>query len=259
MNPPSHSSLNTQVRQYWEEQPCGTGDEVTRNANAHSKEWFEKIEEHRYRFEPYIHAVAQFTRYRGKRVLEVGVGAGTDHLQWARAAAECFGVDLTDAAIAITRRHLECYGLTSTLERVDAEALPFGDGRFDVVYSWGVIHHSEHPEAIVSEVHRVLGPGGVFIGMVYARHCPAVLKLWAKHALLRGRPWRTFTDVVWHHMESIGTKAYTNAEVRALLSQFRAVELLRCITPYDTKRFPPLLSQYFPDAWGWNICFRAYV
>jgi len=64
--------------------------------------------------------------------------------------------------------------------------------------------------------------------------------------------------VLWYHMESIGTKAYTPAEVEALLSGFRHVELLRCITPYDTKRFPALLSQFFPAAWGWNLCFRAY-
>jgi len=104
----------------------------------------------------------------------------------------------------------------------------------------------------------VLRPGGVFIGMVYARHSVVALKVWLKSALLRGRPWRTFADVLRHHMESIGTKGYTPAEVEALLSGFRHVELLRCITPYDTKRFPALLSQFFPAAWGWNLCFRAY-
>jgi ubiquinone/menaquinone biosynthesis C-methylase UbiE len=225
---------------------------------ALTKEWYERIEEHRYRLEPYIHAVAQFSRYRGKRLLEIGVGAGTDHLQWARAGAECSGVDLTDAAITLTRERLALYGQESTLQRLDAETLPFADASFEVVYSWGVIHHSEHPAAIVSEVRRVLRPGGVFIGMVYARHSVVAVKVWLKNALLRGRPWRTFADVLSHHMESVGTKAYTPREVRALLSGFRRVELLRCITPYDTNRFPAVMSQFFPDAWGWNLCFRAY-
>ena len=251
--------MNTDVRTYWEEQPCVTGQTVTGDATLHSREWYERIEDHRYRLEPFIHGVAQFTRYHGKRVLEIGVGAGTDHLQWARAGAECFGVDLTDAAITITRQHLAVHGLASTLQRVDAETLPFDDASFDVVYSWGVIHHSAHPETIVSEVRRVLRPGGVFVGMVYARHCPAVFKIWFKNALLRGRPWRSFSDVIWHHVESIGTKAYTPSEARALLSGFRHTELLRRITPYDTKRFPAVINQFFPDSWGWNICFRAYI
>ena len=252
------SSLNTDVREYWEERTCGTGKPVTQDAPAYTRDWYERIEEHRYRQEPFIHAVAQFTRHHGKKLLEIGVGAGTDHLQWARAGAECFGVDLTDSAITVTGRRLALYGLESKLQRLDAETLPFPDASFDVVYSWGVIHHSEHPEAIISEVRRVLRPGGVFIGMLYARYSLAVLKVWIKNALLRGRPWRTFADVIWHHVESIGTKACTPAEVRALLSGFQQVELLQYITPYDTKRFPRALIQFFPNSWGWNICFRAY-
>jgi SAM-dependent methyltransferase len=255
---PIESPLNNEVRQYWEASPCGTGDPVTGTTTRGTREWFERVEAHRYRLEPFIHSIAQFTRYHGKRLLEIGVGAGTDHLQWARAGAECFGVDLTDAAIDITRERLACYGLHSTLRRVDAEILPFPDASFDVVYSWGVIHHSERPEAIVAEVHRVLRPGGVFVGMVYARYSPAVCKLWIRRALLRGRPWRSLADVVWHDVESIGTKAYTAAEVRTLLDRFERIELLRTITPYDTSGFPAVLSRFFPAGWGWNIGFRAY-
>jgi SAM-dependent methyltransferase len=144
------------------------------------------------------------------------------------------------------------------LQRADAEVLPYPEQHFDLVYSWGVIHHSERPEAIVTEVRRVLRPGGVFIGMIYGRYSPAVFKLWVKNALLRGRPWRSFADVVWNHEESIGTKAYTMAETRKLLSGFGRVELKRYNTPYDTNHFPRLISQFFPDSWGWNICFWAY-
>ena len=229
---------NTAVRQFWERQPCGTQRAVTKDSQPRSAEWYERVENHRYQVEPFIHSVAQFTRYNGKRVLEVGVGAGTDHLQWARAGAECFGVDLTDAAIITTQGRLALHGLRSNLQRMDAEKLPFPDDSFDVVYSWGVIHHSEHPAAIMDEVSRVLRPGGTFIGMLYGRYSPAVLKKWVKHALLRGRPWRTFADVTYNHVESLGTKAYTLAEVRALLTGFGEVELTRLITPYETQSVP---------------------
>jgi ubiquinone/menaquinone biosynthesis C-methylase UbiE len=255
----STPSINREVRQFWERQPCGTEQSVIENASPLSREWFEKVENHRYNVEPFIHSVAQFTRHRGKRLLEVGVGAGTDHLQWARAGTKCFGVDLTDAAITTTRERLALYGLTSTLQRVDAEILPFPDASFDVVYSWGVIHHSNQPKAIISEIRRVLRPGGVFIGMLYGRYSPLVAKLWLRHALGKGRPWRSFADVLWHHMESVGTKAYTQKEVRGLLDEFRHVELQRFITPYDTSRFPKAISKFFPDSWGWNVCFHAHV
>jgi hypothetical protein len=98
--------LKTRVREYWEKEPCGTGTNITGKYIEGTPDWYRSIEEHRYKVEPFIHSVAQFTRHRGKKILEVGVGAGTDHLQWARAGAECYGVDLTEAAIRATENHL---------------------------------------------------------------------------------------------------------------------------------------------------------
>ncbi len=250
-------NLNDQVRGYWEQEPCGTGAPIAGDLPPLTRDWFERIEEHRYTVEPFIHQVAQFTRHRGKRILEVGVGAGTDHLQWARAGCECHGVDLTDAGIATTRARLALYGLSSNLQRVDAERLPFPDQTFDLVYSWGVIHHSEDPKAIAGEIRRVLKPGGTFVGMVYGLHSPAVLKVWVRQALLKGRPWRSFADVVWHHVESVGTKAYTRAGARALLDAYAGVTLIPLMTTYDTASFPRWLHRFFPDDWGWFIAFRA--
>ena len=254
----SDLSLSQRVRKYWEARPCGTGGNVVGELTKYTPEWFAKIEEYRYRTEPFIHSVAQFTRYRGKKILEIGVGAGTDHLQWARAGAQCFGVDLTDAAIEITREHLRLHGLESRLQRVNAEqGLPFDEGSFDVVYSWGVIHHAEHPKNIVEEIRRVLKPGGLFIGMMYGRRSPVVFKVWLKEALLRGKPWRSFRDVVWHHVESVGTKAYTCAELRELFIGFSQFEATPIMTPHDRRRFPDWLSKLIPNAWGWFIAVRA--
>jgi SAM-dependent methyltransferase len=259
--------LNTRVREYWEKEPCGSSEEIVQDRAPLTREWFEQIEEHRYRVEPCIHAVAQFTRHRGKRVLEVGVGAGTDHLQWARSGVQLHGVDLTEAAILTTRARLAMYGLGSDLQTTDAESLPFPREMFDVVYSWGVIHHSERPAAIISEIHRILRPGGEFIGMLYGRRSPAAFRLWLRYALLRGRPMRSFADVIWHHMESadviwhhmesIGTKAYTVAELKELFSEFTRCEITPYLTPYDLRRYPRWLSRHFPPEWGWFLTVRA--
>ena len=250
-------ALNELVKSYWERVPCGTGESITRGLEPGTRQWYEQVERHRYELEPCIHAMAQFTRHRGKKLLEVGVGAGTDHLQWARAGCECYGVDITDAAIETTRAHLALYGLESDLQRVDAEELPFPDGSFDIVYSWGVIHHSEHPEQIIAEVRRVLRPGGEFIGMLYGRRSPLAFKEWVKNALLRGRPWRSFSDVLWNHVESIGTKAYTVRELETMFSSFGTVSCKPMITPYDTDKWPRWVSRHFPEDWGWFIGVTA--
>ena len=249
--------MNNDVQQFWEQEACGTGNAIVGERDPYTKDWFEQIEQHRYRVEPYIHSIAQFTRHHGKRVLEVGVGAGSDHLQWARAGAECYGVDLTRRAIEITQARFNLYGFKTNLRQIDAEILPFPDDSFDVVYSWGVIHHAEHPEQIVREVRRVLKPSGLFIGMLYGRYSLVAVKLWVKHALLRGRPWRTLSDVIWHHMESIGTKAYTLSELQTVFTEFRSVELTPLQTIYDQSHLPAWLCGLVPSRYGWFIAVRA--
>lgn len=62
--------VNEEVRAFWEEEACGTSPELIKQEDKYSKDWFEEIEEYRYSVEPFIHSIAQFTRHRGKKVLE---------------------------------------------------------------------------------------------------------------------------------------------------------------------------------------------
>lgn len=248
---------NADVREFWEREPCGTDRAVVADLPPRTREWFEEVERFRYAVEPFIFSLAQFPRHRGKSVLEVGVGAGTDHLQWARAGCVCTGVDLTDAAVETTRERLRIYGFQSDLRRIDAETLPFDAASFDVVYSWGVIHHSAHPERIVAEIHRVLKPGGLFLGMMYGRHSVIALRFWLRHALLKGRPWRSIADVLAAHVESPGTKAYTVPELRRMFAAFAAFNAEPIITAPDRADWPRAISRFFPADWGWFIMLRA--
>jgi len=250
-------AYNDEVRSYWEREACGTQKHVVGEAEKFSKEWFERVEDNRYRAEPFIHSVAQFTRHHGKKLLEIGVGSGTDHLQWARAGLDCHGVDLTDEAIETTRRRLEIYGLHSKLQRINAESLPFEDSFFDVVYSWGVIHHSKNPEEIVDETHRILKKGGTFIGMMYGRYSVESLRIWIKHALRKGQPWRSFADAIRKHMESKGTKAYTVPELRKLFSSFDHFEGKPITTPAELEDFPKWVVHFIPSSWGFFISIKA--
>lgn len=251
------SELTEKVRAYWEAEACGTAPHIVAGLRPLSREWFEKIEGHRYAQEPFIHAVAQFTRHRGKRLLEVGVGAGTDHLQWARAGLECHGIDLTDTAIETTRARLAHYGFSSQLQRVDAARIPYPDASFDLVYSWGVIMCAEQPERVIAEIRRVLRPGGRFVGMMYSSRSLVALKFWVKYAVLAGRPWRSVYDVIYHHMESLGTKPYSGGELRRMFGAIGPVELIPLVTPYDTARMPEWLAGLVPDALGWFVGLRA--
>jgi SAM-dependent methyltransferase len=119
----------------------------------------------------------------GKDVLEIGCGSGVHARLLADARARLIAVDLTPTAIAMTQRRLELHGLEGTVLEADAEALPFEDASFDFVWSWGVIHHSSDTRRALSEIARVLRPGGRLALMVYHRNS---ITFWINYVLIRG-------------------------------------------------------------------------
>ncbi len=233
------------VRRYWNAAPCGTPD--VEGAQERTK--FRELERIRYEREPFIERFARFGDARGKKLLEVGVGAGTDHLRFARAGALCSGVDLSEVSLETTRKRLDAEGLSSDLRVADAENLPFPDDSFEWVYSWGVIHHTPDTQRAAREVLRVTRPGGRFCVMVYNRHSLVAAQAWMVYAALRGRPTRSFGDVLAHHMESPGTKGYTAAEARALFQGARQVTVETVVTPYDMR----IGRRRFLPTWTWRV------
>ena len=242
------------VKEFWEESPCGT---IGVREEEGTLPYFEKIEEERYALEPFIHQCAQFTRWRGKRVLEVGCGAGTDFLQFARAGAEPYGVDLTIHSVKLAWQRLRLYSLNGILQQGDSEHLPFHSDSFDLVYSWGVIHHTPNTEQAIEEIYRVTKPGGQICIMIYHRFSWVVLELYLRFGLLCGRPFQSLSRIVSEHMESTGTKAYTRKQARRMFTMFSDYRCECFVTPYDRKRFPKWLFTLFPSWTGWFMVIRA--
>jgi SAM-dependent methyltransferase len=139
-------------------------------------------------------------------------------------------------------------GYAYELQVADAESLPFEDDRFDVVYSWGVIHHTPDVPQAAREIVRVLKPGGRFCVMVYNRHSLVGLQTWIRYAALRGRPWVGLRDVIADHMESPGTQAYTAREAASLFPASQ-VRVDTRITAYDLR----LGRRRFLPTWTWSL------
>jgi arsenite methyltransferase len=100
----------------------------------------------------------------GERVLDLGCGAGTDTLvaaQMVGPGGRVTGIDMTPEMLAKARAAAEEMGATNVdFVESEVEQLPFDDESFDVVISNGVIDLIPDKDAVFSEIHRVLEPGG---------------------------------------------------------------------------------------------------
>lgn len=241
------------VRDFWEEEPCGSEHA---GAPEGSPEFFAEVDHTRDELDPYITRFADFEGAKGKRVLEIGVGLGTDFIRFVRAGAIATGVDLTEHAVELVQRRLALEGLEAEVRTADAENLPFEGDSFDRVYSWGVLHHTPDTTKAIDEAMRVLRPGGEACVMLYARHSWIAYGMWVRHALLAGRPWRGLASVLAEHMESEGTKGFTKNEMRELFAGLEQLRIDKVRTSYDDQIAGPL-ARVTGDRLGWNLVARG--
>jgi SAM-dependent methyltransferase len=158
------------VRDYWNARPCNVRHS---QKPVGTREYFDEVERRKYLVEPHIPPFAEFERWRGRRVLEIGCGLGTDTINFARAGAQVTAIELSEESAALARTRADVYGLTDRVKIHvgDAEQLPevVPPQPFDLVYSFGVIHHSPQPRRIVEHLARYVTPASELRLMVYAR------------------------------------------------------------------------------------------
>ena len=238
----SNQPAKADVREFWEAEACG-------------ERYGEEQDRVRYELEPEILGFADFGAAAGKRVLEIGVGMGADLVRWAAAGAKVTGVDLTDRAVGLAQERLAQRGLNAEVRVADAEALPFADGQFDIVYSWGVLHHTPDTAKAVAEALRVLAPGGRLRVMMYHRHSWVALAAWIRFCLLKGR-WRAGLREAVASVESPGTKAFTVAEAGAMLQGLSEPSVRSHLTHWDRK-LAPVVARLLGDRYGWFLLMEG--
>jgi len=231
-----------EVREFWNADPCGT-------RYLAGEEDFAGHARARYSLEPYIFDFAKFQSANGLKVLEIGVGMGADYLEWLKAGAVATGVDLSANSIERARHRCNIARYQPDLRVADAEQLPFADNSFDVVYSYGVMHHSPNTARCVREARRVLKPGGEARIMIY--HHPSItgIMLWLRYGLLQGQSIR---QSVFDHLESPGTKTYSQAEAFELFDGFDDVNMRQVFSPGDLLLHQPserFQSRFYQIAW----------
>ena len=156
------------VAAYWNARPCNLRHS---KATVGSRQYFDEVEARKYFVEPHIPGFAQFADWKGKRVLEIGCGIGTDAVNFARAGATYTGLELSSESLALAKTRFEVFGLSGEFVQGDAEGAEalLAGREFDLIYSFGVIHHTPNPHRVLAAARRLIAPEGQLKIMVYAK------------------------------------------------------------------------------------------
>jgi ubiquinone/menaquinone biosynthesis C-methylase UbiE len=265
-----------QVREYWNSRPCNIRHSPQ---PIGSKEYFDEVEARKYFVEPHIPVFAEFARWAGKKVLEIGCGIGTDTISFARAGADVTVAELSDKSLEVAEQRAGVFGLEDRISfhHGNAERLTgfVPVERHDLVYSFGVIHHSPHPEQILEEARRYLEPGGTLKVMVYNTRSWKVF--WILITQGKGRFWRLKQLVAEHSEAQFGspvTYTYTRSELRELLERhgFRVTDMFvdhifpwriedyvqyRYVKVWYFRWLPQRLFRALERRLGWHLCATA--
>jgi SAM-dependent methyltransferase len=266
------------VQDYWNARPCNIRHST---AEIGTKEYFDQVEWRKYFVEPHIPAFAEFDKWRGKKVLEIGCGIGTDTMNFARAGAQVTAVDLSSESLKLAKKRAEVFGLSDRISfyEVNAERLSeyIPPEKYDLVYSFGVVHHSPHPEKIIAEVRdNFVHENSTLKLMVYYRYAWKVFWLTVKEG--KGTFWKLDEHIARSSEAQTGcpvTYSYNKKTIHDLLGDgFKAEDIfVDHIFPY---RIPDYVKYEYVKEWyfrylpekvfralerklGWHLCVTAKV
>lgn len=259
------------VRDYWNARPCNVRHST---AEIGTEEYFDQVEARKYFIEPHIPRFADFERWRGKRVLEIGCGLGTDTINFARSGAEVTAVDLSIESLKLAKQRAEVFGLSDRITFYEANAEQLVDyipqGHFDLVYSFGVIHHSPNPRQIIEQIRDNFSRRGTTLKlMVYNRYSWKVFWMLLQE---RMRFWKLDEIIAKHSEAQTGcpiTYSYSKNTIRSLVDGFEVKEIfIDHIFPYQIPKYvkyeyekewyfrilPERIFRMIERSIGWHLC-----
>ena len=143
------------VKQYWDDRPCNVKHS---KKDLGSIEYFDEVDRKRYTAEPHIPKFADFSAWKGKKVLEIGCGMGTEGINFARHGADYTGTDLSIESLNLAQKRFEVYNKKGRFFEGNAENLStfVPAEKYDLIYSFGVIHHSPKPNLIIDQIYKYM-------------------------------------------------------------------------------------------------------
>ncbi len=260
------------VKDYWDRRPCNIRHSP---APIGTKDYFDQVEARRYFIEPHIPAFANFEKWKGKKVLEVGCGIGTDSINFARAGADLTVVDVSGKSLIICKQRFDVYGLKAKFYLANVEELSANIPiePYDLIYSFGVIHHTPNPSLAIQELKKFCGPQTQLRLMLYSKWCWKVFWIITKYG--HGAFWKANELIAKYSEAQEGcpyTSFYSKRDVRKLLTGFKIEKLWKNhIFAYQIDKYiryeyeltwyfrymPAFLFNWFKHNFGWHTLIIA--
>ena len=264
------------VQKYWNDRPCNIRHS---RKEIGTREYFDEVERRKYTVEPHIPRFADFQRWRGKKVLEIGCGIGTDTMNFARHGAQVTAVDLSEKSLEVARQRARVFGLEDRIRFIQADAEHLAElvpaEPYDLIYSFGVIHHTPHPERVIAQLPRFTKPDTTVKIMVYNRRSWKVLWILLRYG--KGAFWKldrliadnseaqTGCPVTYVYSRRQGARLLAHAGLRVVKSEVDHIFPYR-IRDYVEYRYlrvwyfrwmPAFLFRGLEKLAGWHLCLTA--
>ena len=273
---PSQEIPVTKVHDYWNSRPCNIRHSPS---PIGTREYFDEVEARKYFVESHIPRFADFERWRGKKVLEIGCGIGTDTISFARHGAKVTAVDLTERSLEVARQRAKVFGLEDRIRFFQANAEQLSDTvpvePYDLVYSFGVIHHTPHPGKVLDQIRKYVNPQSTVKIMVYNRWSWKVL--WILFVYGKGQFWKLDRLIAEYSEAQTGcpvTYSYSRTGGRRWLRDhgFHVTDTMvdhifaYRIPEYVQYRYkmvwyfrwmPKPLFHFLERLFGWHLCLTA--
>ena len=226
------------VSDYWNKHPLHS---LEFSGDRNSKQYFDLIDQQRWS-ENELWAKATFYDLpgdAGTKLLDAGCGVGVFTRFYAYRGFQVTALDLTEAAVQLTKKSLALNDLKAEVQQGSVENLPFDENFFDYIVSNGVIHHTPDTEKAIKEFHRVLKPGGKASVAIYHKNWLVRYPFWPitrsmVPRFLKPMPGREkILDVkspdqfvkIYDGNDTPIAKAYAKGDAHALFSSFTVLKM----------------------------------